>query len=267
MTSITLPRSKTASGTAYYEVGQGEVLLLVHGVGLCLDVWAPQIDRFAASCRVIAVDMPGHGHSLELDVADNIHDYVNWLAEFIKEIGCGPVNLCGHSMGAMITMGLALSEPQLVSRAALLCAVYRRPQSAHKAVQARAAIIAEGINDIEAPLARWFDPHGSIAERQAMADCREWLTAVSITGYSSAYSAFANGDAAFASHLHQACCPMLFLAGEQDQNSTAAMAEMMGAQVPNSLVAVIRAQKHMVPLVDPSSVNQHMAAWLAMPLL
>ena len=60
----TLPRSKTPSGAAYLERGEGdETLVLIHGVGMRIEAWQPQIDRLANDVRVVAVDLPGHGFS------------------------------------------------------------------------------------------------------------------------------------------------------------------------------------------------------------
>lgn len=58
-----LPRKTTARGTAYFEAGDGETLILIHGVGMRLEAWAPQIEAFAKTHRVFALDMPGHGAS------------------------------------------------------------------------------------------------------------------------------------------------------------------------------------------------------------
>lgn len=60
----TLPRSKTPTGTAYLDRGHGgEVTVLIHGVGMRIEAWEPQIDFIARHHRAIAVDLPGHGDS------------------------------------------------------------------------------------------------------------------------------------------------------------------------------------------------------------
>ena len=43
------------------EAGAGEPILLIHGVGMRAEAWAPQIAALASDHSVIAVDMPGHG--------------------------------------------------------------------------------------------------------------------------------------------------------------------------------------------------------------
>ena len=62
-TSMPSDHRKSLGGTSFIEKGEGEALLLIHGVGLNAEVWAPQIEAFSATHRVIALDMLGHGGS------------------------------------------------------------------------------------------------------------------------------------------------------------------------------------------------------------
>ena len=63
---------KTLGGTSFIDTGEGEAILLIHGVGLNAEAWAPQIAAFAASHRVIAMDMAGHGQSAPLRPASRL---------------------------------------------------------------------------------------------------------------------------------------------------------------------------------------------------
>lgn len=266
MTKLTIPqRSKTSHGAAYVCVGEGEPLLLVHGVGLRLEAWAPQIEALSTTHRIIAVDMPGHAQSAPLAEGARIADFVDWLEDVVVELGCGPVNLCGHSMGAMITIGFGLTYPDLVRRAALVCGVYKRQDAARKAVLARATEIVKGTMDVEGPLARWYDADRSPEEAQTIEVTRKWLTSMSRTGYSTAYQAFAGGDLVYADRLQELGCPALFLTGELDPNSTPQMAREMAAVTLKGRAVVVPGERHMVHLVAPEPVNTALRAWLCEP--
>ncbi|MFX8668663.1 alpha/beta fold hydrolase, partial [Acinetobacter baumannii] len=54
--------------TGYREAGQGEALVLLHGIGGCADSWKHQFETLSRSYRVIAWDAPGYGSSASLDV-------------------------------------------------------------------------------------------------------------------------------------------------------------------------------------------------------
>jgi pimeloyl-ACP methyl ester carboxylesterase len=258
----TLPRSKTPSGTAYLAQGEGsETLVLIHGVGMRIEAWRPQIDRLAGECRVIAVDLPGHGFSGSLDGPPELPRYVEWFQRFLEEIDAGSINVVGHSMGALIASGIVATAPERVRRVALLNGVYRRGADARKAVLARAREIGSGDFDRVAPLARWFSDDEERTEAHRLV--RDLLQAVDPSGYAAAYTAFASGDAIYADCWPGVECPALFLTGDGDLNSTADMARKMAALAPRGQAVVIEGHRHMVNLTAPDDVNRALADWLA----
>ena len=258
----TLPRSKTPSGAAYLERGEGdETLVLIHGVGMRIEAWRPQLDRLARDFRVIAVDLPGHGFSDALKGAPDLPLYVGWFRRFLEEVDVGPVNVAGHSMGALIASGIVATAPEKLRRVALLNGVHRRGSAARQAVEARAREISSGDFDRVAPLARWFSRDEEATE--AFALVRELLQAVDPVGYSAAYTAFASGDAVYADCWPKVECPALFLTGDGDLNSTAEMARDMAAAARRGRAVVIEGHRHMVNLTAPDAVNRALGDWLA----
>ncbi|GAB1479332.1 alpha/beta fold hydrolase [Paracoccaceae bacterium] len=241
------------------EAGAGEPLLLIHGVGMRAEAWGPQIAALSVAQRVIAVDMPGHGQSDPLPGQPDLPDYVAWAARVIQALNLGPVSVAGHSMGALIAGGLAVEQPDLVRRAALLNGVHRRSPEARAAVLARAAEIAAGAGGIEAPLARWFAPEEAALRDQVA----EWLRVVSPTGYASAYRAFARGDAVYSDRFGEIRCPLLVLTADGDANSTPEMTRTMAAMAPHGRAVVIEGHRHMVNLTAPAVVTAELQHWLS----
>ncbi|TAN03294.1 MAG: alpha/beta hydrolase [Rhizobiaceae bacterium] len=256
-----LPRSRTRHGAAYVERGEGEPLVLVHGVGMRLEAWAPQIATLAARHRVIAVDMPGHGASAGLAAGAGLPDFVAWLGEVLDDLLLHAVNIGGHSMGALIAGGAAATFGDRIRRVALLNGVYRRDPAARAAVLARAKAIRSGHIDVEGPLRRWFGEEER--DTEACRLTREWLSGVDRQGYATAYAAFAEGDATYAGTWPRVACPTLFLTGEDDPNSTPAMAEAMAAAAPCGVARIIAGHRHMVNLTAPETVNQILLEWLS----
>ncbi|WP_105386467.1 alpha/beta fold hydrolase [Neorhizobium alkalisoli] len=257
----TLQRSKTRSGTAYVDHGNGdETLVLIHGVGMRIEAWGPQIERLLKDHRVIAVDLPGHGFSALLDDRPELPNFVAWFAKVVDELGLGAVNVAGHSMGALIAAGFAATVPSKLRRIALLNGVYKRTPMARQAVEARADEIFSGAFDREAPLDRWFAPDEKDGEAYALV--RELLQKVDPGGYAAAYRAFATGDAVYSDSWPQVTCPALFLTGDGDKNSTAEMAEEMARAAPQGRAFVIEGHRHMVNLTAPEEVSKALADWL-----
>lgn len=244
----------------YFEQGQGEPLVLIHGVGMQAEAWYPQIEFFSKAYRVISVDMPGHGKSTKLAHDASLQAFVDWMIEFLTKLNIGAVNLAGHSMGSLITTGVSATCPNLVKRMAVLNGVYKRSEKAKNAVLHRAEAIKAGQLDIETPLQRWFGD--SEAERQAALKVKSWLQQVDLSGYATAYSAFARGDSIYANDWSKITCPALILTGTGDPNSTAEMAIQMASQAQNAKAIVIENERHMVNLTAPDKVNNAMQAWL-----
>lgn len=240
------------------EAGAGMPVLLIHGVGMRAEAWGPQIAALSQDHHVIAVDMPGHGESDPLPGDPRLPDYVDWAARVIGALGPGPVAVAGHSMGSLITAGLAVDYPGLVARAAILNGVHRRTPEARASVLARAAEIAAGQAGVEAPLARWFGPDEGTVRDQVAA----WLRTVPQAGYAAAYRAFAEGDCAYADRLGAISCPLLVLTGDGDANSTPEMTRTMAAMAPLGRAVVIPGHRHMVNLTAPEAVTGALRAWL-----
>ena len=244
--------------TGHGKALRGEPLVLIHGVGMRAEAWGPQM---GLAGRVIAVDMPGHGGTSALPDGALLTDYVDWAARAMALLGLASANVAGHSMGALIALGLAVRHPARVRRVALLNGVHRR-DAARSAVVARAKAISDGDVDLETPLNRWFQPD----QAAVRADVAGWLSGVDRAGYAAAYRAFSLGDATFADDLGRISCPALFLTGADDPNSTADMARGMAASTPLGQFVVIDHHRHMVNLTAPDLVNAALTTWLATPL-
>lgn len=256
-----LPRKRTVAGTAYHETGSGEPLVLIHGVGMRLEAWAPQIAAFAPAHRVIAVDMPGHGESKALPAGSGLEAFVAWFGDFLGEMNLDKANVAGHSMGALVAGGAAATFGARIRRVAYLNGVYRRDADAKAAVLARAAAIPLTGVDKDGPLLRWFGDDAQSAVARALT--RNWLSLVDPQGYATAYAAFAGGDETYADRWPDVHVPALFLTGSDDPNSTPQMARQMAAITPKGWARIVEGHRHMVNLTAPAVVNELLAEWLS----
>lgn len=252
--TLRLSNGATASMIA---AGQGAPLVLIHGVGLRAEAWGPQISDLSRHFHVIALDMPGHAGSDPLAAGAMLPEYVAWAAGVLGDLNLGPVAVAGHSMGALIALGLAVEYPDLVAGVAALNGVYQRSDAARRAVLARAAEISQGHIDPQAPLSRWFE-----AGDPARAQVQDWLEKVDLAGYGAAYQAFALGDCTYAARLKTILCPSLILTADGDANSTPQMAATMADHIKNASVVILSGHRHMVNLTAPDQVTRALNTWL-----
>ncbi len=254
MTWTTRPRSDLGTLAAII-AGEGPSILLIHGVGLRAEAWGAQIDGLSRSCRVVAVDMPGHGSSAALPDTPDLADFTSALAPCLD----GSTVVIGHSFGAMIALDLAVTHPKQVVGVAALNAIYRRAPEAYAAVLARARSL-DGITvaDPTPPLDRWFGP-GPSPERAA---CKDWLLGVDQAGYKAAYDVFAREDGPADHALSALPCPALFMTGAEEPNSTPHMSQAMAALSPNGRAVVIAGAAHMMPMTHAGEINAQLATFI-----
>ncbi len=246
--------------TEYCYCGDGEPLVFVHGVGLNFEAWEPQLHHFSKSHRVVAINLPGHGKSVMLEPNSNLEDFVNWLHEVLTGLSLQNINLVGHSLGALICAGYAITHSEKVRRVALLSCVYKRSKEARLAVIKRLAKATKGTIEVESTLQRWYDDAPQFSDLHAQT--KSWLKSTDAEAYAQAYQAFAFGDTTFAKRLCEIECPALVLTGGADPNSTELDATKISDQIPNSILHVVPNHRHMVNLTSPVHVNATLQQWL-----
>ncbi len=98
--------------------GEGEIMLLVHGLGGSLANWDAVGPRLAKDRRVLAIDLPGFGMSPP-QANYRLETHARAVANFIEAAGY-PVVLVGNSMGGLVSEFVAAHRPDLVSRLILV---------------------------------------------------------------------------------------------------------------------------------------------------
>ena len=94
---------------AHERVGSGEPLVLIHGIGHRRQAWYPVLDRLAESYDVVAVDLPGHGESVDLlDPSLPVKDAMSAvLAATFDDLGLDRPHVVGNSLGGLIALEAA----------------------------------------------------------------------------------------------------------------------------------------------------------------
>jgi pimeloyl-ACP methyl ester carboxylesterase len=112
----------------YRSIGSGEPVLLIHGYGDNLKMWAGLGDSLAAAHRVIAVDTRGFGRSSKpAGVEYYGRTMVEDLIALLDTTGATQVHVVGYSMGALLAASLALSHPERVRTVTLAAGGFLDP--------------------------------------------------------------------------------------------------------------------------------------------
>lgn len=104
---------------AFVQAGAGErVCVLVHGLGGCARHWAATVPALARTRRVVAVDLPGFGHS-EKPRAASMANAVEVIDAIRVRCRVERIDLVGHSMGTLVAGEVAARLPHTVRRVVL----------------------------------------------------------------------------------------------------------------------------------------------------
>jgi pimeloyl-ACP methyl ester carboxylesterase len=106
----------------YLVRGEGEPLVLVHGLGGAASNWLALAPLLLPGRRLLVPELPGHGGSEPLPAARNLNTYADSLAALIEREGFPPAAVVGHSLGGAIALRLAIRRPDAVSRLVLAAA-------------------------------------------------------------------------------------------------------------------------------------------------
>ncbi|GAA5205179.1 alpha/beta fold hydrolase [Streptomyces thinghirensis] len=93
---------------AYARVGEGEPLLLLHGIGHHRQAWDPVVDILATEREVIAVDLPGFGQSSALPhgLPHDLPTTNAVLGAFCTALGLDRPHVAGNSLGGLLALEL-----------------------------------------------------------------------------------------------------------------------------------------------------------------
>ena len=96
----------------YRSTGSGEpTVVLVHCWGCSSDEWTDTIGPLAATHRVVALDLAGHGRSGKARTAWTVPSFVGDIRAVIDHLGVTKAIIVGHSMSGTIAIETAVELP------------------------------------------------------------------------------------------------------------------------------------------------------------
>lgn len=98
----------------YETAGQGEPVLLLHGLGSRGEDWAFQFPAFAERYQVVAPDMRGHGRSDKPRGPYSVPMMAADVGGLLDALGIPAAHIVGLSMGGMIAFQMAVDSPDRV---------------------------------------------------------------------------------------------------------------------------------------------------------
>mgnify|MGYP001555629450 CR=1 FL=1 len=105
---------------AYWEIGEGDPILLVHGFLGRASSWSNYIDEMSKKNKLILVDLRDHGFSTNEKKSYTNIDAASDMVAVLDDIGIDSVDAVGFSAGAMAVLNMAVSFPERLKSMALI---------------------------------------------------------------------------------------------------------------------------------------------------
>ncbi len=247
MTTLTVER------LAVEVSGEGEAVVLLHGLGGTSNTWTPQLGLLGRH-RAIRPDLPGSGRSPLGGQALSIEALVERVLAVVRGLGIERAVFVAHSMGSIVAQHLALRQPRLV-RALACCGPLIEPSDQARAgLKARAAKAREeGMADIADQIVQAAtSSHTKQTNPVAIALVREMIMRQDPAGYAANCEALAAAEAADATRI---ACPTLLLTGEDDAVAPPSVTRTLAERIKGARAQILPRCGHWTTFEAAEAVN------------
>ncbi|MEO7770767.1 MAG: alpha/beta hydrolase [Gemmatimonadaceae bacterium] len=246
----------------YEQRGQGDPILLIHGLGSSTEDWEPQVAALEGRYTVVAYDVRGHGRTAKPSGKYTMNQFADDAAALLQHLKLGRVHVMGLSMGGMIAFQLAADHPELVRSLIIVNSgpemILRTWKEKMAIAQRRAIVRMMGMRKWGEVLSTRLLPlpeHGALRatfiERWARNDKAAYLRALNaLVGWS------------VSAKLPGITCPVLVVGADQDYTPVA-FKQAYTSKMPNARLVVIPDSRHMMPVERPEAFHDAILPFLA----
>ena len=255
--------------TSWQDVGPRDapVVVLLHAIATCSELWAQQIPVWSQFARILAVDLPGHGASAPRPQIDSLDQYAHALAELLASASIEDVSIVGLSFGGMIGQAFALNYPQRV-RSLVLSNTSARTSAEMREIWARRKEHAatQGMQEqVATTLERWFTPQFRENAPLHVERVANMIRRTTYEGYSAAIEAIRGLD--LLDRLTSLEMQVLVVGGRQDAAVTPQTVEAMVQRVPKARTLLLDGAAHLANVEQPIAFSEAVGHFLRASLV
>lgn len=218
--------------------GQGDALLMIHGLGGTSNTFTPQCLALVGRLRVVRPDLPGSGRSPTPEQPLSIGGFVHALARMCGVLGIDRAHVVGHSLGTIVAQHLAAEHPGLVRGLTLFGPMSAPPDQARRGLKDRAA---KARDEGMAAIADAVVQGGTSSDTRqnqpaAVAFVRESLMRQCPEGYARTCEALAAAEPADPARIR---VRTLLVTGEDDTVAPPSAARMLAERIEGATLRVL----------------------------
>ncbi len=233
--------------------GDGEPILMIHGLGGTANAWGPQAVALSRNFSVVRPDLEGSGRS-PCQGELSIESFVADMVALLDALNMNTVHLAGHSMGTIVCQHLSANHPDRVRSLALMGPLAAPPDAARGPIRERAELARSGgMEQIADGIVQGATSLYTKAKRpEVAAFVRELILRQDPEGYARSCEALADAQPADVSGL---TCPVLLLTGDEDAVAPPAAVQDLGARFAAADVGILDHCGHWTTLEQASAVT------------
>jgi 3-oxoadipate enol-lactonase len=234
--------------------------MLSNSLGTDMGMWAPQLEHWSQSFRVLRYDQRGHGLSDAPPGSYSIDRLGRDAIELLDALDVAAAHYCGLSLGGMVGQWLGIREPARLRRLVLAnTSSYMGPPPGW---DARIELVhARGMAPLaEASVERWFTPDFANREEAAVAAIGAMLQATEPNGYAGCCAAIRDMDMRRTVGLIDV--PTLIIGGASDPATPPPHSDALADAIDGSQLVMLNAA-HLSNIERPSDFSDAVARFLA----
>lgn len=233
-------------------------LVLIHGYLESMLVWDDFVPFLYKSCRVVTLDLPGHGISEVKGEEHSMEFLADTVAAGIRHLGIEKCTVVGHSMGGYVALAITERHPDLLDGVVLLSSTpYADSPEKQENRRREINLIKSGKKEL---IARMAPQQGfALRNRKYMTSAIEDLQEIVTLTEDAGIIALLNGMISRKDRndvLRKANLPSLFILGKEDEYIPKEKAEEMVAQHPEAKVVWLENSGHMGFIEEPEKTAE-----------
>jgi 3-oxoadipate enol-lactonase len=232
----------------------GPTVVFLSSIGLDLSLWDRQVDAVGEVARVLRYDHRGHGGSDIPPGPYEIADLGRDLFALLDLLGIERAVLCGLSLGGMVAMWCAASEPERVSHLIVACSS-AAPGDSQKWNDRADLVRRQGMRAIsERVPTRWFTAPFARRNSGVVAAYRKVLERTDPEGYAATCEAISGFD--LLSDLPRIDARTVVVCGGDDEAFPREHSEAITNAVPGAELIVLSPAAHLANVEASADFNR-----------
>jgi 3-oxoadipate enol-lactonase len=240
---------------------QAPWLILSNSLATSLSMWDEQAAALTDKFRVLRYDQRGHGGTEAPAGRYAFDTLLDDALALMDALGIAKAAFAGLSMGGATALGLAERHPDRFERIIVADSPCQStPQSSQQWEERIAVAQNQGIEALVEPtVGRWFPPETVAKNPPYLDKIRAMIRTTPVNGFIGCAAALAAHD--YASAVATVKCSTLFIVGEKDGATPAAMAKLHD-KLPRSRFVTLPGAGHISNMDRTGEFNQALRDFL-----